>query len=202
MNKTEIKKFIEQYQPRKNRTMVIVDFANVDKWEPELGWKVGIQELACLVKNFSAGQKYLRRFYYGADYGKNDKSDVLTEWSDGVLSRAKMNGFEIIQKRVKYIVSSDNKFGYEKKCDLDVEMALDAIIEQENYDNLIFFSGDGDLACVMKYLNEKYYKKIYVFGARDRIGREIIDAKNNGTIEKIFFADDFEYRLNPNRKRH
>ncbi len=40
-----------------------------------------------------------------------------------------------------------------------------------------------------------------MFGARDHIGREMIDAKARGTVSDIFYADDFEYRLNMNRHR-
>jgi hypothetical protein len=53
----------------------------------------------------------------------------------------------------------------------------------------------------IRYLGEKYNKKAYVFGARNNIGREIIDAKNQGIIEGILFAEDFEYRLNMDRFR-
>ncbi len=201
MNQQQIRQFLEGYESRRNRTLVIVDFANVEKWKHGLGWHIGIQELANLVKNFSTGQRFLRRFYYGADYGRQEKSTELTPWSKGVLTRAKMNGFEVIEKRVKYIVSADNVQGYEKKCDLDVEMTVDMIREQANYDTVVIFSGDGDLAYALKYVVESFDKEAIVFGARDHIGREMTDAKAKGTVSDIFYADDFEYRLNMNRHR-
>ena len=37
--------------------------------------------------------------------------------------------------------------------------------------------------------------------ARGHIGREVIDAKRDGVIEEILYADDFEYRLNMDRSR-
>lgn len=112
-----------------------------------------------------------------------------------------MNGFQVIEKRVKYIVWADNVSGYEKKCDLDVEMAVDMIRERDNYDTVVVFSGDGDLTYALCYVVENYGKRAYVFGARDHIGREIIGAKANGTISGIFYAEDFEYRLNKDRHR-
>jgi hypothetical protein len=60
MDKNEIKKFIEIFSEQNSKTMVIVDFANVEKWKGSLGWKIGIQELANLVKNFSKGDRNLR----------------------------------------------------------------------------------------------------------------------------------------------
>ena len=83
-----------------------------------------------------------------------------------------------------------------QKCDLDVEMAVDLIKERDFYDNIVLFSGDGDLMCAVKYLKDEYGKSCIVFGARDHIGREVIDAKTSGTIDAVCYAEDFEYRLN------
>jgi hypothetical protein len=74
MNKKEIKAFLESFADKQSRTIVIVDFANVEKWKEGMGWKVGIQELAVLSKHFSKGDKQLRRFYYGSDFGSDTRS--------------------------------------------------------------------------------------------------------------------------------
>jgi uncharacterized LabA/DUF88 family protein len=181
--------------------LVIVDFGNVEKWKFSLGWHIGIQELANLVKNFSKGQRYLRRFYYGSDYGRKESSQELEAWSKGILTRAKMNGFEVVTKRVKYIHSADSVHGFEKKCDLDVEMAIDLFKEKDNYDTVVLFSGDGDLVYALRYLHEKFSKEIYIFGSRDHVGREVFDGKTDGVIKDILFAEDFEYRLSMERGR-
>jgi len=199
MDKNEIKIFLETFNDKKERTVVIVDYGNVEKWKNSLKWKVDIKKLAILVKNFSYGKQFLRRFYYGSDYGSNEKSEILSEWSRSVLDRAGMNRFEVITKRVKYIRNQNNKYGFEKKCDLDVEMTVDLIKERDNYDNIIMFSGDGDLAYAINYLKENYHKSCFVFSARGHIGREVIDAKIKGIIDDILYVDDFEYRLNNDR---
>ncbi len=201
MNQDQIRKFFKDYESKRDRTIVIVDFGNVEKWKHSLGWNVGIPELANLVKNFSTGKKFLRRFYYGADYGKDERSTVLQPWSQGILNRADGNGLEVISKRVKYIHSADNVFGFEKKCDLDVEMAVDLIKERDNYDTIVLFSGDGDLVRAIRYLHESYEKECIIFGARDHIGREIFDARSSGSVSCILFAEDLEYRLNMHRGR-
>ena len=101
MNQDEIKKFLESFTPGRERTIVIIDFSNVEKWKHGLGWRVGIRELASLVKHFTYGRRFLRRFYYGADYGQNEKSTALTDWSKYMLRTADLNGFEVLDKRVK-----------------------------------------------------------------------------------------------------
>jgi uncharacterized LabA/DUF88 family protein len=156
---------------------------------------VGIKELGQLTKNFSKGKRFLRRFYYGSDYGQNEKNSQLSGWSRSILEKADMNNFEVVTKRVKYIHDPNNKTGFEKKCDLDVEMAIDLIKEEPNYSTIILFSGDGDLMYAIRYLHDKYKKKCFVFGARDHIGREIFDAKIDGVVEDVLFVEDFEYRL-------
>jgi len=201
MNQDEIKKFLESFIPKRERTIVVVDFGNVEKWKNGLGWRVGIRELASLLKHFTYGKRFLRRFYYGADYGQKEKSTELTDWSKYMLRTADLNGFEVVDKRVKYIHSPDNVHGFQKKCDLDVEMAVDLIRERDNYDTIMLFSGDGDLVVALKYLKEEYNKKAIVMSARGHMGREIIDAKRDGIIDEILYADDFEYRLNMDKFR-
>lgn len=199
MNKEEIKKFINKFEKIKNRTIVIVDFGNVEKWKISTGWRVGIRELAKFTKHFSQGALFLRRFYYGADYGKKEHSQVLTSWSSYILQTARNNGFKVVDKRVKYIHSSNNIQGFEKKCDLDVEMAIDLVEERDNYDNIVLFSGDGDLMRVIEYLKRNYNKNCVVMSARGHIGREVLDAKTNGSVDEVLFVEDFEYRLSMDR---
>ena len=199
MDKKEIKVFLDDLAQTKERNIVIVDFANVDKWQESLGWPIGIKKLSQLIKHFSYGKQFLRRFYYGEDYGPKDKNTKLMSWSETMLNAAKYNGFEIVSKRVKYIPDHKYETGFIKKCNLDIEMALDLIKEVANYDKVILFSGDGDMACVIKYLNKVYSKEFYVFGARGHIGKEIVDANREGIINKILFVEDFEYRLSLHR---
>ena len=199
MDKREINIFLKYFDGKKERTIVIIDYGNVEKWKKNLKWKVDIKKLAQLIKNLSFGKEFLRRFYYGSDYGPNEKSEKLTEWSRSVSERAGMNRFNFNTKRVKYIRDSKNKYGFEKKCDLDVEMIVDLIKERDNYDTIVLFSGDGDLMYGIKYLKEEYNKSCFVFSARGHIGREIIDAKKANIIKDLLYASDFEYRLNNNR---
>lgn len=201
MNQDEIRTFLDSFKANQARTIVIVDFANVDKWENSLNWKVGIQELARLIRHFSVGSKPLRRFYYGSDYGPHERSTTLSLWSQGVLSRADMNRFEVVTKPVKYIHEPGNPTGYNKKCDFDVEMAIDLVRLQSEYDNIVLFSGDGDLVYALRYLRDAFGKSSYVFGARGHVGKEVVDATREGIIQRLLYADDFKYRLDSSGHR-
>lgn len=199
MTKQEIEKFINGFSDKLDRTIVIVDFGNVEKWKNSLRWQVGIKQLAQLVKNFSVGNKLLRRFYFGTDFGPKETSQLVIPFSRAILEKAEMNRLEVVTKRVKYIHSQDNKFGFEKKCDLDVEMTVDLIKLKDFYDTIILFSGDGDLMYAIRFLKEFFGKECYIFGVRDHIGRECFDALKDGVVKDMLFAEDFEYRLNAQR---
>ncbi len=199
MTPKQIKSFIDKLSKTKERNIIIIDFANVDRWEETLGWKIGVKKLGQLISKIAFGKKFLRRFYYGEDFGPKDKSTRLTKWSQQILTNAKYSAFEIVSKRVKYIPDDKYETGFIKKCNLDIEMAVDLIREKENYDTAIIFSGDGDLAYVCNYINKEFFKSIYIFGARDHVGKELVDAKSEGIIKDILFVEDFEYRLNLNR---
>lgn len=200
MNKNEAIKILDTLEITKERNIVIIDFGNLVHWSDSLKWDIGIKELKNLIKHFTS-KRFLRRFYYGSDFGHRDDCLILTMWSERIMNKAKMNNFEIITKRVKYIKDENYKEGYVKKCDLDVEMAVDLIKEKDNYDNIIIFSGDGDLSYVLKYLKREFNKTSYVFTARNHLGKELVDCQKDKIIEKIIFVEDFEYRLNMNRFR-
>lgn len=200
MTAQQIKQFLATHASKKERTIVIIDFSNVERWKDALDWSIGIKELGQLTKNLTTGSKFLRRFYYGSDYGPYESADELLPWSKGMLEQAHVSGFDVVTKRVKYMPNERNPKGHDVKCDLDVEMAVDLIRDRDKYDTMFVFSGDGDLSYAMKYLHNKYGKECYVFGARGHVGREIIDAKTEGVVKDIFFAEDFEYRLSYQRR--
>lgn len=201
MEQAEISKIISELEKTRENNLVIVDYGNVQKWESSLGWQIGMKELANLIKHFAFGKQYLRRFYYGSDYGSVERNQVMIPWSQMVYDRAQMNRFEIITKRVKYIVDSNYATGYVKKCNFDVEMAIDSIDQVDNYQKIILFSGDGDMACLLEFLKRKHGKSSVVFGARDHVGKELIEARGKGILDHLLFVEDFESRLDRKRFR-
>lgn len=199
MTPAEISRFLDSIASQKARTLVIVDYSNVCKWNENLKWSVGIPQLSNLIKHFSTGNRSLRRFYFGADCGRWENPQDITPYSSTILTLAKNNGFEVVQKPVKYIRDDREQTGYKKKCDLDVEMAVDMVRLQPHFDHVVVFSGDGDLTYALKYLHDTFGTTACVMGARGHIGKEIPSAKQGGFIN-LLFADDFEARLDKNRR--
>ena len=48
-------------------------------------------------------------------------------------------------------------------------------------------------------ISTKLLIRRYIFGARDHLGKELVDARTKGVIKDILFVEDFEYRLNLKR---
>ncbi|HMO79044.1 MAG TPA: NYN domain-containing protein, partial [Candidatus Paceibacterota bacterium] len=62
-----------------------------------------------------------------------------------------------------------------KKGNLDIELALDAYIEKNNYNILVLFSGDSDFEYLLKILKDKY---IIIVSTRKHISKELLNVSD------------------------
>ena len=63
------------------------------------------------------------------------------------------------------------------KANVDVELAIDAILERESYNTLILASGDSDYSYLVEIL-KKIGKYIIVLSARGHISKELARGAN------------------------
>ena len=56
MDHKEISNFLLKLEKTKDRNIVIIDFANVDRWQDSLGWPVGLKQLGQLISHISVGK--------------------------------------------------------------------------------------------------------------------------------------------------
>ena len=147
----------------KGKTCVFVDWANVYGWKKSLKAEVDPKKLYHYLKSYNEIQ--LIRLYHGVD--ENEKSKQF-------LGGMKRIGYEVTTKPVKYIKVAEvnNKKIYRRKCDFDMEIALDCAENLDKYDSYIFLSGDGDFATLYERLI-KQRKQVIVIYASGHIGREI-----------------------------
>lgn len=92
-------------------------------------------------------------------------------------------GYTLFLKPVKMYTQDDGTT--KRKANCDVDMAYYMMKEKQNFDTVIFLSGDGDFLPVLKYLKSEG-KKIVVLGRGKRTAKE---------IKKFAGSDfrDFEY---------
>jgi len=179
----------------KGKTAVFIDWANVYGWTNRLDKEVSPHKLYRYLKTYKEIKDI--RFYNGLD--KHPKSKqflkkikqtgfiVITKEVKYIpvsidtsyfkhLTREIKESLDNIKrletKDIKAILQILNRKVLRRKCDFDMEIALDCFENLEKYQSYIFFSGDGDFATLYKRLIEAK-KQVIVVYAPGHIGREI-----------------------------
>lgn len=79
-------------------------------------------------------------------------------------------GYKMFLKPVKMYYQNDGSI--QRKANCDVDMAFYLMKEKDNFDKILFLSGDGDFLPVLKHLRE-IGKEIIVLARGPRTAREI-----------------------------
>ena len=182
------------------RIFAFVDFGNVRPWAKEL-WpeenkqefliEIDIAKIAELCAWVNVNKKY---FYYGYFV-----EDFRSAHSVFIINKARKNGFKVETKKIKMIPNYDEngKFiGKFPKCNFDVEMTMDLLLQVEEYDTIVLFSGDSDFAKLLKYL-KSLGKKVIIICTQSRISTEL-----EGVADKFILAESLASFLRYNRKNN
>ena len=161
---------------------IFIDEANIYHSQKTLGWQIDYLKLK---KYFKAqGEITVLNFYtsfLNTNGPQNKRFETLSQ-----------NGFTIIKKKLKFIKSTDGHFI--KKGNLDIELALDAYKQKDQYDNFVLFSGDSDFEYLLKLL-KKEGKIIWIFSTGGHISQENIKATDNyidlKKIKNLIILDGF-----------
>lgn len=118
--------------------------------------------------------KNIKFFYYDAypekgtrDYSVEGKHKFYTYLKKGL-------GFVVRKKPLKQIIEEVTELGEIKKekGNMDVEITIDAVHNLNNYDEVIFFTGDCDFFALVNYIR-KNKKKVYIYSTKDNISQEL-----------------------------
>lgn len=187
------------------RIYAFVDFGNVRHWAKHF-WptentehlvkEVDIRKLGEIIDFIHPVKKY---FYYGhfaphPGVGDHYMVNIRHKGSLGRLIKAEKCGFVKRTKEVKEISNFDEEGKYVgkiSKCNFDVEIAMDVILELENYDTILLWSGDSDFYRLLQHLKLKR-KKVIVVCARDFMSREL-DEISDLYIPADVFKDHLEF---------
>jgi len=151
----------------KGKTIVFIDWANVYGWRNVLREEFNLGFFPNLRVKYPNIESL--RLYFGED---------TTTGSRNFIQSAHNLGLTIITKPVKYInIGSGKNPVYRRKCDMDLEIALDAISYIDKYKTFVFFSGDGDFKTLYERILADRDKKVVVVSASKRIGGELFTLK-------------------------
>jgi uncharacterized LabA/DUF88 family protein len=143
------------------RLCIFIDEANVYHFQKTLGWKIDYLKL----KKYFASLTQISILNFYTSYLEDN---IIQSERFQILSD---NGFNVIKKNLKFIKNKNGPFI--KKGNLDIELALDAYRQKDEYDTFVLFSGDSDFAYLLDLLKTND-KKLLVVSTRKHISKELL----------------------------
>lgn len=156
----------------KGRVYVFIDAANIFYSQRTLNWRVDYKRL----KDYFLKECDLREiFFYTGRVGAYDKQNKF-------LKKLESYGYIVKAKEVKRIEIAPNV--YEWKGNLDVELAIDALKNSDNFDTCILMSGDSDFASLLDELKNRK-KWVIAMSTRGHISKELLDRAKYLDLRKL-----------------
>lgn len=144
------------------KAALFIDGANLFYTQRHLGWHIDFSRLMHYFMNrYQVSQA---RYYVSS---QEPPSEDQAAFNRVLLT----HGFEIISKPVKKIVNKDTGEVI-MKGNLDIELAVDAMLTEHLYDRFILFSGDSDFLPLLRALQLKG-KAVSVYSTRGISSREL-----------------------------
>ncbi|ARM30331.1 NYN domain-containing protein [Prosthecochloris sp. HL-130-GSB] len=148
---------------RKSRAGLFIDAANLFFTQRFLGWQIDFSRLiAYFMQRFDSVEA---RYY--VPEGEEIAPDQVSFYR-----MLQASGYSITAKPVKKIL--DRQTGeLVVKGNLDVELAVDALMMADSFDSFILLSGDGDFLPLLKALRSMN-KEVEVYSTRGLSARELV----------------------------
>ena len=127
------------------RIALLIDGANLYSAAKSLNFDIDYRRLLTL---FSTKGQLIRALYYTAIAEDQEYSSIrpLIDWLD-------YNGYTMITKPTKEFTDASGR--RKVKGNMDIELAVDAMLLAENLDHIVIFSGDGDFRYLVEALQYK-----------------------------------------------
>ncbi len=145
------------------RAAVFIDGANLFFTQRHLGWQIDFSRLMAF---FVSGYASVQANYYVP------ASEPVSEENAAFTRVLTAHGFRITSKSVKKIVNKETGV-IVMKGNLDVELVVDALIDADQYDTFILFSGDSDFIPLLRALKAKG-KEVIVYSTQGLSARELL----------------------------
>lgn len=150
------------------KTAIFIDAANLSKSIEIGGFKINYRKFR---RYFQKECNLVYIGFYTVAFSKKAHQEFLRA--------LKAKRYTVITKPLKVIW--DHKKSKEvRKANFDVEIAVDAMDKQDEFDTFILFSGDSDFDYLIRRLKEKG-KRTLIFSTRFHVAKELI-----GSCDKYF----------------
>ena len=127
------------------RIALFIDGANLHATSKALGFDIDYKRL---LKEFQNQGTLLRAFYYTAIIEDQEYSSLrpLVDWLD-------YNGYTVVTKATKEFVDANGR--RKVKGSMDIELAIDALELAAHIDQMVLFSGDGELRSLVEAMQRR-----------------------------------------------
>jgi uncharacterized LabA/DUF88 family protein len=127
------------------RLAVFIDGANLYATAKSLGFDIDYKQMLGM---FRKKGQLIRALYYTAIAEDQEYSSIrpLIDWLD-------YNGFTMVTKPTKEFTDATGR--RKVKGNMDMELAVDAMLLADSLDHIVIFSGDGDFRSLVAALQQK-----------------------------------------------
>ena len=156
----------------KGSTALFIDAANMFYSQKTIGFKVDYKKLYQYLDEVF----HLRLAFYYIGFDPDNQEQVK------FLDKLETFGYRTFRKPIKKI---NNKGLTLDKANVDVELAVDSVLNLKRFKNFILASGDSDFAYLLKVL-KKESKRVFVISARGHIAKELVrEAEKYISLESL-----------------
>ena len=127
------------------RTALFIDGANLYATAKSVGFDIDYRRL---LREYQGKGRLIRAFYYTALVEDQEYSSIrpLIDWLD-------YNGYSVVTKPTKEFVDATGRRNI--KGNMDIELAVDAMVMAYNIDHMVLFSGDGDFRSLVEAVQRR-----------------------------------------------
>src|SRR5881398_1560589 len=131
--------------PVSNKIALFIDGANLYATAKTLGFDIDYKRL---LKEFQSRGTLVRAFYYTAIIEDQEYSSIrpLIDWLD-------YNGYTVVTKATKEFIDASGR--RKVKGNMDIELAVDAMELAGQVDQIVLFSGDGNLCRLVEAVQRR-----------------------------------------------
>lgn len=113
-----------------------------------------------------------------------DSTAILKNFiRQALLRRFSVETIEFLNSKIKKMNTEGDVYIEDRKCNFDVELGIDMLLdfERKEIDTFVLWSGDSDFYDPVKKLLDAG-KKVIVFGTARRVSKELSSLKDSGLI--------------------
>lgn len=167
---------------REHNNYAFIDGQNLNLAIQELGWKLDFKKFRVYLREkYGVSKAY---YFIGFVEGNND-----------LYASLQSDGYVLIFKPTSRI--KDGRI----KGNCDAELVLQAMIDLDKYQQAVIVTGDGDFACLVKYLNREDKLRCVLAPDINNCSWLLREAVRDSARKRMAFMNGLQNKLEYKKKR-